>query len=283
MLSDGNQRVRDAAVIGTGMDLTAEVTTFVTTIGGPTFADCIASLESQDCISRFEVIEGVAPLTAALQLMIDHCTTPFFVQVDEDMLLEPDAIRRLHMLILREWRDVAILVGLLDDPHLGRTIEGVKIHRLAHVRLFPWDHYRSVLERNRAMTAASCFVARRPLKESGERLIFGRHVIDPSPGAVFERYRYLERLRRSQPEEVEWFASYPREFLERVLDGGTEVDFYALMGILAAVAESRASDSADGSPVPPPKDYRRMKSDPTIEAATAFLASAGLPPAESTE
>ena len=271
------------SLIGSGEDLSAEVTTFVTTVGGPTFAECVAHLERQDCITRFDVIEGVAPLTAALQLMIDRCTTPFFVQVDEDMLLEQDAIRRLHTLILREWHDVAVLVGLLEDPHLGRTIEGVKIHRLAHVRRFPWNEYQSVLERNRAMTAASCFVARRPLKESGERLVFGRHLIDPTPGAVFERYRYLERLRLSQPDEIEWFASYPGEFLHRVLNGGTEIDFYALMGILAAAAERRGADPADGMAAPPPKDYRRMRSDPTIETATSFLISAGLLRRQATE
>jgi len=32
----------------------------------------------------------------AFQAMLDTCDTPYYVQVDEDMLLHPDAVRRLH-------------------------------------------------------------------------------------------------------------------------------------------------------------------------------------------
>lgn len=258
--------------VGRGADLSAQVTVFVTTVGAASFGACMAHLEAQDAVAQVEVIEGVAPLQRALQLMLDRCTTPYFVQVDEDMLLEPDSIRRLYELMGREWPNVAILVGQLHDDHLGRPIEGVKLHRLEFVGQFPWSEYRSVLERNDAIVAAGHRIARRPIAGTGERMTFGVHAPDRTPASIFDRYRHLERLRRTRPDEVEWFADYPAEFLRRVLDGGDEADYYALMGILAAAAEEAGAGAAHG--LPPTKDFRRLEADPGVDAAKRFRSAA---------
>jgi len=201
-------------------------------------------------------VDHVTPLTAALQHMVDRCTTPLYVQVDEDMLLEPDAIGRLHELTGREWQpNLALVVGQLYDPHLDRNIEGVKINSHAVGRQFPWDRYASVLERNRALEASGYRIARRPLPESGERMVFGTHVLDPHPSRVFERYRRLELFRLAYPDELAWFAEYPHVFLRRVLAHGDPADYYALMGIIAA---NLAGDGLTAS-------------DSTLEALETFL------------
>ena len=77
-------------------DLSEQLTVFVTTVGAPSYAACRQHLRAQDCAFRLQVIDRVAPMSAAFQRMLDDCRTPFFVQVDEDMLLYPHAVRTLY-------------------------------------------------------------------------------------------------------------------------------------------------------------------------------------------
>lgn len=242
--------------VGHGPDLTAELTVFVTTVGAPTLPDCIAHLDNQDVRVQFGLIDHVAPLPAALQLMVDRCETPYYIQVDEDMLLDDDAVRRLYELMKAEWPTVSVLVGQLYDPHLGRAIEGIKLHRLDFNREIPWTRYPSVFARNEALFAAGYRVARRPNRGSGAKMTFGVHEIGRDPRRVFERYFDLERIRMARPEALEWFAEYPGKFLQRYMRSPDEVDFFALMGVLAA--HDRGTD--DGPQIEP-KDFRRQTDD----------------------
>ena len=69
---------------------------FVSTVGYPTYQECLEGLAAQDSKFTLKIVDHVAPMSAALQRMQDECTTPYYVQVDEDMLLYPQAIRTLH-------------------------------------------------------------------------------------------------------------------------------------------------------------------------------------------
>jgi hypothetical protein len=126
-------------------DLSAEVTVFVSTVGAASFPDCMTHLAAQDCRFGVEVIEGVAPMSAAFQSMLDRCTTPFYVQVDEDMILRPSAVRRLHQRMKASADDVALVVGWLWDVHLGRAIQGVKIFRHSIVARYPYADFPATL------------------------------------------------------------------------------------------------------------------------------------------
>jgi hypothetical protein len=66
-----------------------EVTVFVSTVNSDSFQECMKHLSMQDTRFHLEVIENVAPMSEAFQRMLDRCKTPFYVQVDEDMLLRP--------------------------------------------------------------------------------------------------------------------------------------------------------------------------------------------------
>ena len=46
-------------------DLSSEVTVFVSTVGAASFPDCMTHLAAQDCRFGLEVIEGLAPMSAA--------------------------------------------------------------------------------------------------------------------------------------------------------------------------------------------------------------------------
>ena len=74
-------------------DLSNQVTAFVLTVGSEeNFRECMAQLERQSVRFAVDVIDHVAPLSAALQEMIHRCRTRYYVEVDEDMMLAPDAI-----------------------------------------------------------------------------------------------------------------------------------------------------------------------------------------------
>lgn len=60
--------------------------------------------------------------------MMDECTTPYYVRVNEDMLY-PNAIRVLYEWISTMDAKVALYVGGLYDAHLEEVIHGIKITR----------------------------------------------------------------------------------------------------------------------------------------------------------
>ena len=125
------------------IDLTDEVTVFVSTVGETSLPSCLAHLAEQDCRFQLRMIENVAPMSAAFQAMLDACETPYYVQVDEDMLLHPDAVRRLHANLRCAPADVAFVVACLHDVHLEAPVQGVKIFRHGIVRRYPFADVQS--------------------------------------------------------------------------------------------------------------------------------------------
>lgn len=251
---------------GSGLDLTDQVTVFVTTVGAPSFADCLAHLRAQDCRVRLRVIDHVAPMHVAFQRMLDECRTPYYVQVDEDMLLEPHAVRTLHARIATAAPAVAMVAADLHDPHLQRCIIGVKIFRHAIVRRYPFtagDSFENA--QVHALEADGYRVVRTapgPAPVPGQTL--GRHGTHWTTRALFERCATLERRRRAEGGLL-WFEPYGREFFARFERQPTDENFFALMGVVAGILASGAGPAAA-------KDYRRYADLPGFAALQAFLA-----------
>ena len=233
---------RQSSVVGAGAgvcdrpDLSAEVTVFVSTVGAPSFADCMAHLERQDCRFRLRVIENVAPMSAAFQRMLDECETPFYVQVDEDMLLHPPAVRVLHDWLRGSKPDIAMVAAWLWDVHLGRGIIGVKIFRHEIARRYPLANVQSCemdqlqrLKRNgyRYLTPPD----ERPT-EKGQWTL-GLHGTHYGPLSIFERYATLERVLCQHPDKLGWFEAHGADFLRRFRADPSEINAMAVLGILA--------------------------------------------------
>lgn len=236
-------------------DLSDEVTVFVTTIGAPSFELCMERLSQQDCTFRMEVIERVAPMAAAFQRMLDSCETTYFVQVDEDMLLFPHAVRTLHEALSGAGESVAMFVASLFDVHLGRCIQGVKIFRHAVARRYPLGRQDSFevdqLRRMKRDGHGILRLAGGTTPEEGQAL--GLHGTHWTAASIFERYATLQRRRRRFPQEMGWFAPYPAKFLARFLEDPDTESFHALMGV---VAGALAGDRREA----PSKDFRRYPS-----------------------
>jgi len=225
----------------TRYDLSADLSVFVLTVGEPSFAECMKRLAAQDCRFELDVIENVAPMSRALQCMLDRCRTRFFVQVDEDMLLYPHAIRSLYTRLVASPPNVAILTCHLFDTHAARVIYGLKIYRHAIVRAYPYDDVQSSeYDQIRRLTKDGFVDLRLPIADHFRptELTLGEHGSMWTPRSVFERYLTLEsKVRRHTADapttSVTWVEEHAVFFLKRYLDTGAELDLYALMGVVA--------------------------------------------------
>ena len=256
-------------------DLRDAVTVFVSTVGRPGFERCLAALKAQDCSFELQVIRDVAPMSRAFQTMLDRCRTPFYVQVDEDMILVPGAIRHLHAAIAAAPADVATIVRPLWDTHLERCILGVKIYRHAIVARYPFADTPSCdQDQNRRLAADGYHVVWPPLKDVtvGGPEILGLHGTDTTDQGAYARYAKLERGRQWAPDQMGWTGDLPHQFLRRVLDGGSRTDLVAL---LAMVGQALRPDLArDGE-----RDYRAEDTLPLLDATLRYVdAVTGEPP-----
>ena len=247
-------------------DLSDEVTVFVTTVGAPTFEACRRYLQDQDCTFRLEIIDHVAPMNVAFQRMLDECRTSYFVQVDEDMLLHPHAVRTLYETIDEAGPDVAMYVAELYDVHAERCIQGVRICRHAVVRSYPFAGGNAFEAEQITLLENDGHVVLRTVCGSApdpDRTL-GLHGTQWTPQAIYERYATLEQSRRAHPSRLRWFAPYGLEFLRRFLDEPTEENFFAVMGIIAGVLASQNGE-------PNAKDYRTYEALPGLDTLRQFL------------
>ena len=252
-------------------DLSSQVTVFVTTVGAPSYGECLARLCRQDCRVRIAIIERLAPLSAALQRMRDTCRTPYFIQVDEDMLLYPHAVRTLYERIRSGGTRVAVAVGNLYDPHLERCISGVKIFRHAVVRRHRVEGVADwVGALRRALARDGYRIEATPLSGATQHSdgTLGVHGPHWTPASIYERYLGLGRSLGAGSPALAWFEPYPELFARRFLSHGSVLDYYALMGSLAGQKLAGGGDTRE-------KDYRLYDRLPGFDAARRLLA--GLP------
>jgi hypothetical protein len=249
------------------LDLADRVTVFVSTVGESTFGACLDHLRQQDCVVPLRVVDRVAPMSAAFQRMMDECRTPYYVQVDEDMLLYPHAVRTLYERIEGMGDQVPMYVGALYDVHLDRVIYGLKILRHAIVRRYPfrdvqgceWDQIR----RLRADGYVDVRVSLRGATRTSPHTL-GLHGTAWTPDAVYRRYRVLESTRRMGNRSHAWVPEAAVSFLQRFLDTRSEVDFFALMGVLAGAF--RRHDLLGGE-----RDFRTYAQTPGLDSLKGFL------------
>lgn len=97
-------------------------------MGEPGTRRALESMQSQtSALREVIVIRGVSPFSAALNQGALSVRTPFFIQVDSDMVLDSDCVERLRHGMSSE---VGIAAGLLRDPLMGE-VGAVKLFRRA--------------------------------------------------------------------------------------------------------------------------------------------------------
>lgn len=112
------------------MSARPDVTALMLTIGEPTFERARESvLRQTHPVRDIVVVENVHPFHRAFNAGAQRVRTPFFVQVDSDMILDEDCVENL---LARFADGVGSVVCHLRDALYGR-VEGVKMYRTACV------------------------------------------------------------------------------------------------------------------------------------------------------
>ncbi len=249
------------------LDLSGEVTVFVPTVGAASFEACIEHLGSQDSTFKLDIIDRIAPMSAAFQQMLDRCTTPYFVQADEDMLLAPHAVRVLLKEIKNVGAGTAIYCASLWDEHLDRAIAGVKIYRHEIVNRYPYaDVMGCEIDQLKRMRDDNYVVIVAPVDDvdRDSACILGAHGMFYTRRSIFERYFTLECKRRRDPRMFKWLEEYRVRFMQRFFEDPSELNFFALMGLLAG---RRIAYSGSGKE----KDFRLYNELPGLQNAIDFF------------
>lgn len=214
--------------------MSSRVAAFVTTVGRSTFEACMRSIDGQ---CHVEVIGRVAPFAAAQNLMRERCTTELFVQVDEDMILAPDAIAKLVALIDAQPMTCVMATAPLWDVDLETVIYGVKIYR--HALVPPFENHVLGDKHDRARWAALGLTtaAAAPTREN----CVGEHGTFYTPEEAFERWRGLwQRHRRCGA--LQWIEAWMPKLQDRATR--SRVDLFAWLGAVCGATEESWPDDA---------------------------------------
>jgi hypothetical protein len=180
-----------------GRDTAAEVSAVVTTIGEPTFARALTSVAAQQPpLAEAVVVRDVAPFSRALNLGAAKVGTPYFLQVDSDMVLDADCVVRLRREVAD---DVGVVIGQLRDRLMGQ-VRGVKLFRTACFAetsmpdsVAPDTDFVNELARRGWRTV----YVLDPADDTGVRHpTFGSHLPSYSPEYTFQKYRIEGRRHR---------------------------------------------------------------------------------------
>ncbi len=234
-----------------GRDLSKDLTVFVTTIGDEVnFLDCLSHLQRQTVRFRLETIAYIGPLSTAFQQMLDRCETPYYVQVDEDMLLFPHAIQTLFETLAAAPPATALVCAGLWDCDVAHPINGVKIYRHHIVRQFPYEDTFSCEKAQLKRIQDAGYQARLlPLEDHSACL--GEHGKHHTPRTIFARWRRLfhKNRRCGYPS---WVEPWPALLLERYLKTKQPLHLYALLGAVAGIVgelpPDREADFRQGCP-----------------------------------
>lgn len=218
-----------------------ELTAFLLTVGDKKHRQaCEAALARQTLQHDLDVIENMAPMSAAFQQMFDRCRTPYFAQVDEDMILDPGALEALLNRLKQAPRNVAIVCGALRDVDTGRNIYGIKVYRTASAKLVKFQdatgcdvsHYERLekLGHKRQLV---------PISES-----FGEHAPYHTPRSIFKRWQRL-MFKQRRYRQMQWAQDSVLWLAQRWRATGRPLHLWALAGAIAGLAEEQVPQNAD--------------------------------------
>ncbi len=226
----------NAAVVTASNTAVFDTTAFVTTIGDTAnFSDCMDHLRAQNERMAIDVIDRVAPMSAAFQQMHARCRTEFYIQVDEDMILFPHAVQSLRAAIAAAPPNIAMVCAPLWDCDADCAIWGVKIYRTAVVKRFPYRNSASCeIEQLARMQAKGYGYELLPLDRAN---CLGEHGKHYTAETIFKRWQRCFQKHRMFG-RMEWIEPYARRLLDRYVATGETLHLYAFLGAVAGITDS---------------------------------------------
>jgi len=221
-------------------DLRDVLTVFIITVGGnPNYDDCCKALSHQTCLFKIDTVANFTPMSAAFQKMMDRCETPYYIQVDEDMILNPDAIEKMYKQFPIYNSQIVMDCYQLTDVHMNFPIYGVKIYKTKIFKQFPYEN------------CASCEVNQLDRMEKNgykyqfKEEIVGLHSLKWTNEGIFERYYNLYMKYRLFG--YEWMGRLPQKLLVLHKNDPSELNFYAMSGCFAAMNAPLINEEKDAN------------------------------------
>jgi len=208
-------------------------------------------------------VEGVSPMDAAFNAMLDAADLEFHVQVDADMELAPDTIQTMRTCMDVAPEDVWQIAFPLWDTLFERPIYGVKIYRSAVARRY---RYRAVRhcetdQYDRARIDGYS-VDIRPMGALEEHCV-GRHLVEDAKTAFWNCYDRSARMqRRIDKGEFNWFSwmePYFRAFPDRYAETGDRRFLAAWAGLIAGLEVELPEDWGEKDATKPPRSWARVE------------------------
>jgi len=211
-------------------NLRDRLTVFVVNAGNnPNYEDCVDSVYNQTCTFQTKFINDVAPMSKAFQRMIDSCATPYYVQVDGDMILDPTAVETIYNTLVSSENNIAIVAYMLKDAHLNFDIYGVKGYKHDVLRKYPYN-----------LEIISCEVEQiNRMTKDGYKTdmiekVLGIHSPKWTNELIYERY--FDLMEKWKIYKYHWVGKLPAKLLAMFKNDPSEINFFALVGTLHSLS-----------------------------------------------
>jgi GR25 family glycosyltransferase involved in LPS biosynthesis len=211
-------------------NLETELTVFIIRSGkNPNYEDCLESIKNQNCTFVLNEIVDISPMSAAFQQMIERCDTPYYIQVDEDMILDAYAIERLYYAIKCTKRNVCMVSHMLADAHLGMDIFGIKIYRHDIMINYPYNLQIISCEKDQMTRLENDGYVVQTIEKS-----IGKHSPKWTTELIYERY--FDLMEKWKVYKYDWMSKLPEKLLNIVKENPTNENIYALMGATMSIS-----------------------------------------------
>lgn len=220
------------------IDFSTSLTIFLITSGhNPNYPACLSALQNQTCKFELKIIKDISPMSLAFQKMLDECKTDYFIQIDEDMILQKNAIEHMYKFFEGNQSPEKIVMDcyFLKDVHLNKNIYGVKIYKHFIFKNYPFNlnHPSAEVEQLDRLKKDGYDIR---FKED----VMGEHSPHWTNELIFERYYNL--MNKFFLYHYSWMEKIPSMLIQQIKKNPSELNIYALAGCLAGINTTKIID-----------------------------------------
>jgi hypothetical protein len=239
--------------------ISSDITAVVLTVDPSHFLEgCLASIDKQWlAASKIELVKNISPFSKASQEALNRVKTPFYLSIDEDMMLYPTCFAKLYK-IMMDNPMCAEALAQLYDPIRGE-ITGIRMYRTEVVRkigFYPLKKYKGAE-----------FSMCQQIKENGYTsincgIIEGIHHPIYKPDEAFFKWRFMMEQARFDKKSIGTFHFQLNILIDYWKRTGDDAAIYAIAGYLDGIQSEDVSKELT---------YEGRKSDQTFNNLKSYL------------
>lgn len=241
------------------------ITVFIISAGkNPNLDDCVNALREQTITCKIDMIQNYAPMSLAFQEMINRCQTPYYIQVDEDMILQPTAIETMYRAILATTKTTCMVAHMLHDTHLDMNIVGIKIYKHDIFKHYPYNLNVIACEKEQLNRLEADGYSIQTIEQ-----VIGEHSPKWNNELIFNRYYDL--MEKYKAHKYIWLENLPRQLKAKYSKDPSELNYYAMMGAITSITSPEINNQEKSFIIKNPH-YLKIKSwDSAPTQATLFV------------